>query len=132
MHNKHYPKLGGDLKYGCERLAKGLGAVGAVVVLYRGMKEETEIGMSFAPGFKISATVFRQLTDEILKDTYSVSIDSPNRACVMLAEQTCAECVILFLIEKDGAVRVAVNQSRPKDFVAAFALGIANSFVAMN
>lgn len=132
MQHKHYPKLGGDLAYGCQRLAEGLGAVGAVVVLYRGKTEQTEVGMTFALQLKVDAAAFRRLMDEILKNLYATSIGISNKACVMLAGATDAECVILFLIEKDGAVRVAVSQPKSNEFVAAYALQIANSFDAMN
>lgn len=132
MSDNHYPMLGGNLTSGCERLAKGLGAVAAVIVLYRGPHKEAEVGMSFTLGLRIDGAAFRRLTNEILNGTYTESIATVNKACVMLAKATDAEGVILFLIDKDGAVRVAVNQPMAKDFVAAFALGIANRYVAMN
>jgi hypothetical protein len=132
MPHKHYAKLGGDLTYACQRLAEGVGAVGVVVVLARGMTEEAEVGMTFAPGLRINPGDFRGLTDEILKGSYSASISKADKACTMLAEATRAECVILFVINKDGTVRVNVSQPKPNDFVAAFALQIANSFDAMN
>lgn len=132
MESKYYPKIGGTLGQACGLLAKGLGAVGAVIILYRGMKEKTETAMSLAPGLKMDAAAFEGLTNAILNDTYTTSISTPNQACIKLAAATDAECVILFLIEKDGAVRVSVSQPKPKDFVAAFALGIANGVLAMN
>lgn len=132
MQHKHYPKLGGDLTSGCRRLAEGLGAVGVVAILYRGQSEQAEVGMTFAPGLQIDAAAFHKLTDEILKNTYALSTATPNRGCVMLAEATGAECVILFIIEKDGAMLVSVSQPKSNEFVAAFALGIANSYNAEN
>jgi hypothetical protein len=132
MRRNYYPKLGGDLLHGCQRLAEGLGAVGAVAVLYRGMSEETEFGMTFATELKMGGAGFRKLTEEILNDTYSESITRPNKACVMLAEATGAECVMLFLIQKGGVVQVSVSQPKTSEFVAAFALQIANSLDEMN
>ena len=130
--HRQYPKLGGDLVYGCKRLAQGLDAVGAIAVLYRGTNEHTEIGMSFAPELEIDATVFRQLTDAILNNTYSASITRPHGACLMLAEATDADCVVLFLIKRDGAVNIIVSQPSSNEFVAAFALKIAQSFDSRN
>src|ERR1035441_5650331 len=106
MPHKNYPKLGGDLDYACQRLGKGLDAIGVVAVLYRGMNEEAEMCITFAPGVKIKPEEFRKLTNEILENTYSTSIAKANKACMMLAEATNSECVILFLIKKDGTVLV--------------------------
>jgi len=130
--SRHYPKLGGDLAYGCQRLIESSGAGSAVVILYRGENEQTEVAMQLAPWLDIGAAAFRRLTDEILKDTYAASIGTANKVCKLLMTATSAECVILFLIEKDGALRVWVSQPKPNEFVASFALQIADSFDAMN
>jgi len=88
--------------------------------------------MNFAPQLKVDAATFHRLNEEILENSYATSMEISNKACVMLAEATGAECVILFLIEKDGAVRIAVSEPKSNEFVAAYALQIADSFNAMN
>jgi len=130
--NTLYPKLGGTLDQACQRFAQGLGAHGAVIILYRGMNELAEIAMTFAPELKMDASVFERFTDGILNDTYSASITTPNRACLMLAEATHAECVMFVVIDREGAARLAVSHPQPKDFVAAFTLGISKEIRAMN
>jgi hypothetical protein len=124
--------FGGDINCGCRRLAEGLGAVGAVAVVYRGMKEEAEIGMTFAPGLSVGPNEFRQLTEAILAGDFAESLKTPNKACVMFAQATEAESVILFVIRKDGTVSVSVSEPKPAEFVAAFSLGISNNFDSMN
>jgi hypothetical protein len=132
MPHKNYPKLGGDLDSACQRLGKGLDAIGVVAVLYRGMNEKAEMCITFAPGVNIKPEEFRKLMNAILEDTYSTSIAKTNKGCVMLAEATNSECVILFVIKKDGSVLVNVSEPKPNEFVAAFALQVANGFDAMN
>jgi len=80
----------------------------------------------------MDASVFERFTDGILNDTYSASITTPNRACLMLAEATHAECVMFVVIDREGAARLAVSHPQPKDFVAAFTLGISKEIRAMN
>ncbi len=88
--------------------------------------------MTFASELKIKAEDFRKLTDAILQNSYSATLIIANKVCQMLAKATESECVILFVINKDRTVRVSVSQPRSNEFVAAFALQIANNFNAMN
>ena len=119
-----YPQLGGDLAYACERLGKGLGALGVIIILYRGEGRQTEIALSFAPSFETDSAEFERLTTHILADVYSTNISKSDKACEMLCKATAAECVIVFIINHDGPVRVGVSEPRSKEFVAAFALQI--------
>jgi hypothetical protein len=96
------------------------------------MSIETEMGMTFASGLKFKSEEFRKLTNKILDGVYSATTSKEDKACIMLAEATSAECVILFVIKKDGSVSVTVSQPKSDEFVAAFALQIANSFDQMN
>jgi len=132
MKHEFYPKMGGDLVAACERLAKGLGLVGAVIILYRGKKVDAEIGMSFAPNLKVGPNAFRELTNSIINGEYSTSLNTPNGGCMKVAEATDAEGVIFFLVEKDGGVRVSVSKPMLPDVVASFSFGIATNFEARN
>jgi hypothetical protein len=93
---RFYPKIGGDITYGCQRLAQGLNTLGAIAILYRGKSESAETGISLAPGFKFGSEEFKGLTEKILDNCYAQSIRIPDKACQMLAEATDAEDVILF------------------------------------
>src|SRR5436190_16238997 len=132
MQHKTYAKLGGNLTYACQRLAEGINAIGVVAVLYRGKTTEAEIAMTFARELKIDAEDFRKLTGTILENSYAASLSIADRPCEMLAEATGSECVMLFVIRKDGAIQVKVSKPQSNEFVAAFALQISNSFNAMN
>jgi hypothetical protein len=127
-----YPKFGGDLRYACQRLAEGLDASGVVIVLYRGEREEAEIGMTFGPGLEIDAAGFCALADDLLENAYSASLSAADRACVMLAEATDAKCAILFIINKEGGIRVSVSAPQSGEFVSASALYIADALAARN
>lgn len=129
---KRYPKMGCGLTVACQRLAEGMNALGVIVILYRGEKEMVETGVAFANGINFEPAEFRRLTNEILDGSFSTSISVADRACGMLADATDAECVIMFVIGKDGFVQTRVNRPESKEFVAGYALQIAKGFDAMN
>lgn len=132
MGHRHYAKLCGDLTYACQRFAEGGDAIGVVIVLFRGMAIEAEVAMAFAPEIKINPQEFRELVKEILRGLYTTSISKADKTCVMLAEATNSECVILYAINRDGIFRVNVSQPKSNEFVAAFALQVANGLDARN
>jgi|SRR5579862_9460454 len=129
---KHYPKMGCGLTCACQQLAEGMSALGVIVILYRGQKEMVETGITFANGFRFEPAEFRRLTNEILDGSFLTSISVADKACGMLADATEAECVIMFVIGKDSYVQTRVSRPESKEFVAGYALQIANGLEAMN
>ena len=127
-----YEKIGGDITFASQRLAAGFDALGVIAILYRGKNELAEIGINLAPNLKFGASEFKGLTQKILEDCYSESIQTPNRGCQMLSGATGAEDVILFVIRDDGAVTISVSRPQTTEVVAAMALGIALQFEGMN
>ena len=129
----NYPKLDGNaVKDGLQKLAEGIGALGIIAILYKGMEAQTETVIVLAKDLKIKSKDFRALAQKILDGCHSKNFCAADKACGMLAAATDSEWVILFAIHKDGAVNVTASQPNLVEFAAGFALQIANSFDAMN
>jgi hypothetical protein len=104
-----YPMMGCTLTDACERLGRARNAIGVIAIVWRGDEAETEVGMSFNPGYRIKDLVdgFHRLGGKIIEGQYAVPQD---RAVELIAKAVESEYVVLVMIEADGSVRIAHNQ----------------------
>jgi hypothetical protein len=104
--------MGCTLTQFCERIGRGIDAVGVIAIVWRGEETDTEVGMSFNPGFRIADLTdgFHQLGGQIIEGKFPVEV---NKSAQMIATATGSDYVVLVGIYPNGGVRVMHNQPYP-------------------